>query len=120
MSNSRLSLYLQSIRGPVLLMTLGVLCALHQADIASFRLTWPVLIIVVGVLVLGERLTASPVVAAPFQATVGSAFPPQGYQVPGVPPPGGWPSYSSQPAAPPQPTAAQPSQPPAPQPGERR
>ena len=62
MNNSRLSLYMQSIRGPVLLMTLGALCALHQADIASFRMTWPVLFIVVGMLVLFERLLAPPVV----------------------------------------------------------
>ncbi len=82
MNNSRLSLYLQSIRGPVLLMTLGVLCAIHQAGLASFRMTWPFLIIVVGVLVLAERLTAPAVVAAP-------------YRNPGAGPgvsPGGWPA----------------------------
>jgi hypothetical protein len=84
-NNSRLSLYMQSIRGPVLLMTLGALCALHQADIASFRMTWPVLFIVVGMLVLFERLLAPPVVSAPFQTTGGGATVP-----PNFPQPTGW------------------------------
>jgi hypothetical protein len=89
-NNSRLSLYLQSIRGPVLLMTLGALCALHQANILSFRLTWPVLIIVVGVLVLAERLVAPPVVAAPYQNPAGRpGVSPSGWPNPRNPPPGG-------------------------------
>jgi hypothetical protein len=60
MNVSRLGLYLQAVRGPLLLITLGVLCSLHEADMLSFRYTWPVLIIMVGVLILIERAVAAP------------------------------------------------------------
>jgi hypothetical protein len=65
MNASRLSLYMQAVRGPLLLITLGVLCGLHEADMVSFRYTWPVLIIMVGLLVLIERAIAPPVPVAP-------------------------------------------------------
>jgi len=65
MNASRLSLYMQAVRGPLLLITLGVLCVLHEADVVSFRYTWPVLIIMVGLLVLIERAIAAPVPVAP-------------------------------------------------------
>lgn len=60
MNASRFSLYMQAVRGPLLLITLGVLCALHEADMVSFRYTWPVLIIMVGLLILIERAMAAP------------------------------------------------------------
>lgn len=110
MNSSRLSLYLQSIRGPILLMTLGVLCALHQADWVSLRTTWPVLIIVVGVLVLAERLTAPPVVAAPYQRPAVQNPTAQFFGAnPGVPS-GNWtsPSYTAPPNPPPNPPAGGP------------
>lgn len=44
-----------AIRGPVVLITLGVLFLIDQASVYSFRQTWPVLIIVFGVLKLMER-----------------------------------------------------------------
>ena len=65
MNVSRFSLYMQAVRGPLLLITLGVLCVLHEADVVSFRYTWPVLIIMVGLLVLIERAIAAPVPVAP-------------------------------------------------------
>jgi hypothetical protein len=52
------------MRGPLLLTTLGVLFAVHQADGISFERTWPLLIIVFGSMKLLERLT---VPAAPGQ-----------------------------------------------------
>jgi len=78
MLSSRLSLYMQAVRGPLLLITLGVLCSLHEADVVSFRYTWPVLIIMVGLLVLIERAIAAPAPVAPnanawagYQASAG-------------------------------------------------
>jgi len=65
MNSSRMSLYMQAVRGPLLLITLGVLCMLHEVDVISFRFTWPVLIIMVGVLVLIERAVAPPIPVQP-------------------------------------------------------
>lgn len=54
MTEKRASL-IAAIRGPVFLITLGVLFLIDQASVYSFRQTWPVLIIVFGVLKLMER-----------------------------------------------------------------
>jgi hypothetical protein len=92
MNSNRLSLYMQAVRGPLLLITLGVLCTLHELDMVSFRFTWPVLIIMVGLLVLIERAVGTPVVAAPnawpgYQASAGWAQT-QNPGAPGANPPG--------------------------------
>jgi hypothetical protein len=96
MNGSRVSQYLQALRGPLLLITLGVLCALHEADMISFRYTWPVLIIMVGVLILIERAVAAPGVVPPnanawagYQASAGwkppqPPAPPSGANPPGA------------------------------------
>jgi hypothetical protein len=62
-----------AIRGPVMLITIGALFALDHNGFVSFGRTWPLLIIVFGVLKLLERVVVGTV-------------PPQSY-----PPP---PSYS--------------------------
>lgn len=54
--NSRGALFAQAIRGPILLITIGVLFAMHQAGVLHFSRTWPLIIIVIGVLKLIERL----------------------------------------------------------------
>jgi hypothetical protein len=56
--NIKTALYVQAIRGPVLLVTVGILFAIHQAGILSFSRTWPLLIIVIGVMKLLERAWA--------------------------------------------------------------
>jgi hypothetical protein len=61
--NARRALYVQAIRGPVLLVTVGVLFAIHQAGLLSFGRTWPLFIIVIGVMKLLERAWAPPVPA---------------------------------------------------------
>lgn len=73
--------FLQAIRGPIMLITLGSLVAIDYAGIYAFWRTWPVLIIVFGVLKLLERATAKP--APPSY--------PQNYpgHFPGSTPPGG-------------------------------
>jgi hypothetical protein len=54
--NNRGALFAQAIRGPILLITLGVLFAIHQAGILPFSRTWPLVLIVIGVMKLIERL----------------------------------------------------------------
>jgi hypothetical protein len=67
--NARTALYIQAIRGPVLLVTAGVLFAIHQAGVLSFSRTWPLLIIVIGVMKLLERAWAPvPVPTGPWAA----------------------------------------------------
>lgn len=56
--NSRAALYAQAIRGPIVLIVVGVLCAVHQAGVLPFSRTWPLLIIVLGVMKLIERWNA--------------------------------------------------------------
>lgn len=55
---NRTALFLQAIRGPILLITIGALFALAQAGVISFTRTWPLIIIVIGVMKLFERLAA--------------------------------------------------------------
>lgn len=54
--NGRGALYLQAIRGPILLITIGILFAIHQAGILGFSRTWPLIIIVIGLMKLFERM----------------------------------------------------------------
>ena len=51
---------LRAIQGPVLLITVGSLFALDHAGSYGFSRTWPVLIIVVGVMKLLERAATRP------------------------------------------------------------
>ncbi|HKE21217.1 MAG TPA: DUF5668 domain-containing protein [Bryobacteraceae bacterium] len=51
----------RAIRGPIILITVGVLFALQSFNIFGFDQTWPVLLIVIGVLHLFGRMTAPPV-----------------------------------------------------------
>ncbi len=52
--------FIQAARGPVLLITLGALLAIHQNTAWGFEQTFPVLIIVFGVMKLLERVVARP------------------------------------------------------------
>ena len=58
--NSRAALFAQAIRGPVLLITVGVLFAMHQAGMLAFTRSWPLILIVVGVMKLIERMYVPP------------------------------------------------------------
>jgi hypothetical protein len=49
---------LKAIRGPLLMVTLGILFMLDYSGGISFARTWPVLLIVFGLLKLGEYLGA--------------------------------------------------------------
>lgn len=69
--NGARSNILSAIQGPILLITLGTLVSLDYFAGYRFSRTWPILIIVFGVLKLLEKL-------AP-----GRSKPPSGYQPPG-------------------------------------
>lgn len=49
---------LLAVRGPVMLVTLGLLMAADQLDRVSFSRTWPVLLILLGLFKLGEHLSS--------------------------------------------------------------
>ena len=53
--NNRLALFAQAIRGPILLITIGILFAMHQAGVVPIQRTWPLILIVIGVMKLVER-----------------------------------------------------------------
>jgi hypothetical protein len=55
----------RAVRGPILLIVLGVLFALDQAGKLGFERTWPLLFIVYGTLKLIERLIAPPLPPPP-------------------------------------------------------
>ena len=49
---------LLAVRGPVMLVTLGLLMAADQLDRMSFSRTWPVLLILLGLIKLAEHLSS--------------------------------------------------------------
>jgi hypothetical protein len=53
---------IQAIRGPIMLIALGSLVAMDYFGVYGFGRTWPILIILFGVLKLLEKVTARPVV----------------------------------------------------------
>jgi hypothetical protein len=52
--------FLSAIRGPVMLITLGLLLSIDHFGTVSFSRTWPVLLIVFGIFKLMERSSAHP------------------------------------------------------------
>lgn len=79
-------IFLQRIQGPVLILTVGIAALLDQWHILSFGRSWPLYLIVLGVLKLAQR-------AALMHAEPPPGYPPQGY--PGYAPVGGVPPTSS-------------------------
>lgn len=51
------SAYIRALRGPAILMALGGLQAIDQAGDYPFWRTWPVLLVVMGVMILAEKWT---------------------------------------------------------------
>jgi hypothetical protein len=94
-----------AIRGPIMLITIGVLFTLdHFTQYTFWDKTWPVLIIVIGLLSLMRRgLEPAP----PTSPT--APFPPPQYAYPQYPPPAGGGSYAQSPYAQPAPEPAAPS-----------
>lgn len=73
-------IFLQRIQGPALLLTFGVTALLDQWDILSFGKSWPLYLIVLGVLKLAQR-------AALANAAPPAAYPGYPAAVAGTPPP---------------------------------
>lgn len=67
-------IFLQRIQGPAMLLTFGVCALLDQWDILNFGRSWPLYLIVLGVIKLAQR--AALAIAAPPPAYPGYA----GYQ----------------------------------------
>jgi hypothetical protein len=89
--------WVHAIRGPITLITLGALFVLNNFTGYGFDKTWPVLLIVFGLLSLLKRsVMPPPAPPAPPQ------FPPPNYNYPPPPPASG--SYSSSPYAQPAPS----------------
>lgn len=73
--NNAKQLYLRAIRGPILLITVGILFAIHQAGVLSISRSWPLILIVAGFLLLAERLSAAPQPGMPGSAGQPQAAP---------------------------------------------
>lgn len=91
--NLALANVIQAARGPILLITVGVLMVIDYNTPYSFGRTWPALIIVFGVLKLMERMMAGPPQPPAMPAGAGIGYPPPaggyplpagGYQGPGT------------------------------------
>jgi hypothetical protein len=50
----------RAVRGPIMLIALGTLMSLHKFEDISFTKTWPVLLILLGLLKLAERMALRP------------------------------------------------------------
>ena len=51
---------IQAIRGPIMLITLGSLVAMDYFGVYGFSRTWPLLIIMFGILKLLEKIAENP------------------------------------------------------------
>jgi Domain of unknown function (DUF5668) len=89
--------WVRAVRGPITLITLGALFALNNFTGIGFDKTWPVLLIVFGLLSLLRRSVEPPPPPPPPQ----QPFPPQGYTY--TPPQPGGGTYSGSPYAQPAP-----------------
>jgi hypothetical protein len=93
-------LLIRRMRGPAFLLLFGVTALLHEWHILSFSQSWPLYLVLAGVLALLER--------AAFQQPDPSQMPPPGYPAPSYPaqgypvyppqPPVGWGTTSNPPA----------------------
>lgn len=65
-----LGAFLKSLRGPLMMICLGILLLLQQQNVLPFSRTWPILVILLGSLILIERAVSKPQV--PPQGGFGS------------------------------------------------
>lgn len=62
---------IQAVRGPVMMITLGILLAIDHFGQFDFSRTWPLLVIMFGVLKLAERAVAPPAAYPPPGVSAG-------------------------------------------------
>lgn len=86
-------LLIRRLRGPAFLLMFGVTALLHEWHILSFGQSWPLYLVLAGVLALAER--------AAFEGSDPSQMPPQyppyAGSYPPQPPPSGWQAAPSSP-----------------------
>ena len=75
-------IFLQRIQGPAMLLTFGVCALLDQWDVINFGRSWPLYLIVLGVIKLAQRAALATAAPPPYQP--GYGYP--GYQPAGVAP----------------------------------
>lgn len=56
--NSSNALLLRALRGPLTLILIGTLFVIDHSGVLSFTKTWPIIIIFLGIIRLGERALA--------------------------------------------------------------
>jgi hypothetical protein len=80
-------LLIRRLRGPAFLLLFGITALLHEWDILSFGQSWPLYLVLAGVLALAERaaFTQPDPMQPPPQYP--GAYPP--------PPPAGWPAAAA-------------------------
>lgn len=84
-------LLVRRLRGPAFLLTFGVTALLNQWDVLSFWQSWPLYLIVAGVLTLAERAVLASVpydaaMGAPMGAPYGVPYGQPAYPAPSQPP----------------------------------
>lgn len=78
-------LLIRRLRGPAFLLLFGVTALLHEWHILSFGQSWPLYLVLAGVLALAERaafVQPDPSQTQPYPPYTGSGYPP--------PTPAGW------------------------------
>jgi hypothetical protein len=68
-------LFIRRLRGPAFLMLVGVIALLAQAHILSWGRSWPLYLILAGVLLLAERAALSAEGYPPFPGSVPGSVP---------------------------------------------
>jgi fatty acid desaturase len=64
----------QAVRGPIMLIALGSLVAMDYFGVYGFGRTWPILIILFGILKLLEKMVARPAANPDNRPPAGSAI----------------------------------------------
>jgi hypothetical protein len=79
-------LLIRRMRGPAFLLMFGVTALLHEWHILSFGQSWPLYLVLAGVLALAERAAFT----APDLSQMPQQYPPYAGGYPPQPPPSGW------------------------------
>jgi hypothetical protein len=77
---------IRRMRGPAFLLMFGVTALLHEWHILSFGQSWPLYLVLAGVLALAERAAFT----APDPSQMQQQYPPYAGSYPPQPPPSGW------------------------------
>ena len=79
-------LLIRRLRGPAFLLMFGVTALLHEWHILSFGQSWPLYLVLAGVLALAERAAFT----VPDPSQMPPQYPPYAGGYPPQPPPSGW------------------------------